>query len=238
LEQSDDANNGLFTHFSSRAFSHKANNRDNDTIRPGTEKAFLPHLSISWRFAGTIQVQQVIWATRPIYQYFQRHAQTTHNVQRDYIYVKSMVNDFPEPLKGVGAFLWTNKMFTVDFKSKKLDKKRAAIFHTFVMKGMFLCKRGRQDIQPGIAFLATRTSEPNEGDWAILKKLMVFLKVTQDNIMLMSADDSATIKWMIDAAFAVHPDMKSHTGATLSLGTGVICSVSRKQKRNSRSSSY
>jgi len=151
-------------------------------------------------------------------------------------YVKSMVNDFPEPLEGVGAFPWTNKMFTVDSKSKKLDEKRAAIFHTFVMKGMFLCKRGRQDIQPGIAFLATRTSEPNEGDWAKLKKLMVFLKVTQDDIMSMSADDSATIKWMIDAAFAVHPDMKSHTGATLSLGTGVICSVSTKQKRNSRSS--
>ena len=151
-------------------------------------------------------------------------------------YVKSMVNDFPEPLEGVGAFPWTNKMFTVDSKSKKLDEKRAAIFHTFVMKGMFLCKRGRQDIQPGIAFLATRTSEPNEGDWEKLKKLMVFLKVTQDDMMSMSADDSATIKWMIDAAFAVHPDMKSHTGATLSLGTGVICSVSTKQKRNSRSS--
>jgi hypothetical protein len=151
-------------------------------------------------------------------------------------YVKSMVNDFPEMLEGKGTFPWTNKLFTVDNKSKKLDDKRAAIFHTFVMKGMFLCKRGRQDIQPGIAFLATRTSQPNEGDWAKLKKLLLFLKVTQDDVMSMSADDSATIKWMVDAAFAVHPDMKSHTGATLTLGTGVICSVSTKQKRNSRSS--
>jgi hypothetical protein len=40
-------------------------------------------------------------------------------------------------------------MFSVDAKLKRLDDKRAKIFHTFVMKGMFLCKQGRQDIQPG-----------------------------------------------------------------------------------------
>ena len=42
----------------------------------------------------------------------------------------------------------------------------------------------------------------------------------------------------MDAAFfAVHNDMKSHTGATLSFGTGVVNSVSTtKQKVNSRSS--
>ena len=50
-------------------------------------------------------------------------------------------------------------------KSKKLEYEKAKIFHTFVMKGMFLCKQGRQEIQPGITFLATRTTEPYEGDW-------------------------------------------------------------------------
>ena len=89
------------------------------------------------------------------------------------------------------------KFFLVDLKSKQLDDERARIFHTFVMKGMFLCKRGRQDIQPGIAFLATRTTEPNEEDWAKLFKLMVFLKATQDNVASMKADDTQTIKlWM------------------------------------------
>ena len=76
-------------------------------------------------------------------------------------YVKSMIEDFPSKLEGIGTFPWTNKLFTVDSKSKKLDDERAKILHTFVMKGMFLCKRARQDIQPGIALLATRTSEPN-----------------------------------------------------------------------------
>jgi hypothetical protein len=40
----------------------------------------------------------------------------------------------------------------------------------------------------------------------------------------------------VDAAFAVHPDFKSHTGATMTMGDGAITSVSRKQKLNTRSS--
>jgi hypothetical protein len=151
-------------------------------------------------------------------------------------YVKSMVQDFPEKLEGSGKFPWTEKLFKVDPESKKLNPERAKIFHTFVMKGMFLCKRGRQDIQPGIAFLSTRTKDPTESDWAKLIKLMNFLKSTQDEVAAMSADDTETIKWYVDAAFAVHNDYKSHTGATLSLGKGVICSVSTKQKVNTRSS--
>ena len=63
------------------------------------------------------------------------------------------------------------------------------------MKGMFLCKQGRQDIQPGIAFLATRTTEPNEGDWAKLVKIMNFLKASQNDVASMSAHDTQSIKW-------------------------------------------
>ena len=105
-------------------------------------------------------------------------------------YVISMINDFPDKLEGVGKFPWTDKLFTVYTKSKKLEHKKAKIFHTFVMKGMFLCKRGRQDIQPGIAFLATQTTKSNEGDWAKLVKIMYFLKASQNEVASMSADDT------------------------------------------------
>jgi len=52
----------------------------------------------------------------------------------------------------------------------------------------------------------------------------------------LEADDTQTLKWHVDAAFAVHGDMKSHTGSTFSLGKGAIFSDSMKQKVNSRSS--
>jgi hypothetical protein len=54
----------------------------------------------------------------------------------------------------------------------------------------------------------------------------------------LSADNLHCIKWYVDASFAVHPDYKSHTGATMSYGDGdgVVQSISRKQKLNTRSS--
>ena len=40
----------------------------------------------------------------------------------------------------------------------------------------------------------------------------------------------------MDAAFAVHPDFKSHTGGVMTFGRGAVQNVSRKQKLNTKSS--
>jgi hypothetical protein len=60
-----------------------------------------------------------------------------------------------------------------------------------------------------------------------------FLKLTQDNVILLESDGSHEITWHLDAAFALHKDFKSHTGAVMSLGKGIIQSVSTKQKSKS-----
>ena len=44
------------------------------------------------------------------------------------------------------------------------------------------------------------------------------------------------LKWYVDASFGMHPDFKSHTGAMMTFGSGVVQSLSRKQKLNTRSS--
>jgi hypothetical protein len=150
-------------------------------------------------------------------------------------YVKDMVEDFPEDLK-VSSYPWNENLFKVDPESGKLSKVKAEQFHTFVAKGLFVCKRARQDIQTAIAFLSTRVKAPTHEDWFKLKKMMSFLKGTQDDVLTLSADSSCAIVWHVDAAFAVHPDFRSHTGATMTLGKGVIQSVSTKQKINTRSS--
>ena len=113
-------------------------------------------------------------------------------------YVKSMIEDFPDKLEGVGKFPWTDKLFTVDKNrgNSIMIATKAKIFHTFVlMKEMILCKRGRQTIQPGITFLATSTTEPNEGDWAKLIKIVNFLNATHNEVESMSADNTQSIKW-------------------------------------------
>ena len=44
---------------------------------------------------------------------------------------------------------------------KPLDAKRAKLFHTYTMKGMYACKRGRPHIHTAIAILCTRVRDPN-----------------------------------------------------------------------------
>jgi hypothetical protein len=110
------------------------------------------------------------------------------------------------------------------------------MFHTMVAKGLFLCKRGRPDIAPAIAFLTTRVRSPTYDDWGKLVRLMRFLRQTSQDRLTLLADDQQSAKWYVDAAFGVHPDFKSQTGATMTMGKGSILSYSKKQKINTRSS--
>jgi hypothetical protein len=101
-----------------------------------------------------------------------------------------------------------------------------------------LCKHARPDIQPTIAVLCARVKGPNEAGWAKLVRLMKYLNGMRELKLTLSADNPHCIKWYLNASFAVHPDYKSHTGATMSYGdgNGAVQSISRKQKLNTRSS--
>ena len=65
---------------------------------------------------------------------------------------------------------------------------------------------------------------------------MKYLQDTIDLPLTLAADGSGCIKWWVDASFAVHPDMKGHTGATMSMGKGSVYSSSTRQKLVTRSS--
>jgi hypothetical protein len=163
---------------------------------------------------------------------------TPGNVVIDMVpYVESMVSFFPMELeKPKVSSPWTSNLFVVNEKSKPLTKEKAELFHTMVAKGLFLCKRGRPDIAPAIAYLSTRVQCPNEDDWEKLVRLLRFLRQTYKDRLTLQADDKNSAKWFVDAAFGVHPDFKSHTGGTMTMGKGSILSYSRKQKLNTRSS--
>jgi len=63
-----------------------------------------------------------------------------------------------------------------------------------------------------------------------------YLRESKELFLTLETDDGIAIKWWIDASFAVHKDMRSHTGGTMSLGKGSIYSLSRKQRINTKSS--
>ena len=101
---------------------------------------------------------------------------------------------------------------------------------------MYLEKRARPDLLLAISFLCTRVQQPDEDDWKKLGRCLRFLRDTKDDKLTLEADGSNVISWWIDVSYAVHPNMRSHTGATISMGKGCSISISSKQKLNRRSS--
>ena len=154
-------------------------------------------------------------------------------------YVKNMLECFPVKFSKMDKARTpaNENLFNQGQKQrKKLNKQQAEIFHTTVAKGLFLAKRARPDIQTTIAYLCTRVKEPDEGDWEKLIRLLRYLNGTEEAKLILSAENLSVIKWYVDAAFAVHTDFKSHTGAVMTFGQGAIQTLSRKQKLNTKSS--
>ena len=54
--------------------------------------------------------------------------------------------------------------------------------------------------------------------------------------MTLKMDDLCIVKTWVDASFAVHDDMKSHTGGLITMGRGAFYASSKKQKMNTKSS--
>ena len=127
-------------------------------------------------------------------------------------------------------------LFKLNEDAERLSKDKSEVFHKFVAKGLFASKRARPDILPAITFLCTRVKSPNENDWMKLRRLMEFLKATKEDVLTLEASNYGKITWHLDAAFGVHNDYMSHTGAVMTLGKGCIQTISTKQKVNSRSS--
>ena len=65
---------------------------------------------------------------------------------------------------------------------------------------------------------------------------MQYIRGTRTLPLTLSANGSGLLKWWIDTSFAVHPNMRGHSGGGLSLGRGFPIVGSTKQKINTRSS--
>ena len=96
--------------------------------------------------------------------------------------------------------------------------------------------RARPDILTATSFLTTRVSKPTVDDRNKLKRVIRYLRNTRNLHLTLEPDDIQLFQWMVDASFAVHPNMRSHTGCAASAGKGSFMSVSSKQKINTKSS--
>ena len=146
------------------------------------------------------------------------------------------IADFGEEITRTATTPATKNLFEIDETSRTLTNKDSEIFHSVVAKLLYVSKRGRLDIQLPIAFLCTRVSCSTEKDWLKLKRVLEYLKGTLDEFLTLGADDIRKMKTWVDASYAVHKDMKSHTGGVVSFGRGAAMSKSSKHKLNTKSS--
>jgi hypothetical protein len=130
-------------------------------------------------------------------------------------YVNKMISEFPqENLKSARITSpWSEDSFQGNEATPLLTKNTTEHFHKSTAQGLFLCKRGRLDMSPIIAYLTTIMKNPNLDEWMKLAK-MIFLNQTKNYKSTLREDGSEKLKWHIDAALTIHPDFKNHTKAT------------------------
>ena len=151
-------------------------------------------------------------------------------------YVDNMLVDLPVEFGGYAMTPAADHLFKVNESAEALDQESADLYHSVTAKILFLCKRARPDVQTAVAFLCTRVKSPDVDDMKKLRRLVCYLRHTKELCLTLEADNLQIVKWWVDASFAVHPDMRSHTGGVLSLGKGAIYSTSTRQKLNTKSS--
>jgi hypothetical protein len=127
-------------------------------------------------------------------------------------YISELLNQAPDDLlKGTGSTPAGNYLFHVNPNCKLLDTETAAIYHHLTAKLLYLAKRTRPDLLTAVSFLCTCVQAPDEDNWKKLGRCLTYLEHNKD----LKYTLSWVIRWWVDASYAVHPDMKSHTGATM-----------------------
>jgi hypothetical protein len=153
-------------------------------------------------------------------------------------YLQEAIDDYLQDITYEAATPAKRDLFEVDERATRLTKHAADNFHSISMKLLYVAIRARMDILLPVGFLATRVSKSTIEDQAKLQRVLEYVRGTMNETYTIGADNLTTLRTWIDASFAVHPDMKSHTGGIMSYGRGGFGSKSTKQKVNVKSSTH
>jgi hypothetical protein len=105
--------------------------------------------------------------------------------------------------------------------------------HVTHIPSFLISKDTKQSVALG--FLCSRVSAPTEQDERKLFRLLAYLFGTIDLKFRLGADLLDSFTTWVDASFAIHGDMRSHTGGVISFGRGGLICKSKKQSINTKS---
>jgi hypothetical protein len=153
-----------------------------------------------------------------------------------YDYLEDILDEMPEDMNGTAPTPASDNLFDTDDNSPQLSEKESDFFHRTTARLLFAANRARPDLQVAVAYLCTCVKSPSQSDYRKLTRVIKHLRLTISIPFILGWDGTGQRKWSVDASFAVHKDMRSHTGAVLTLGQGALMSMSLEQKINTKSS--
>jgi hypothetical protein len=151
-------------------------------------------------------------------------------------YFEDILSEMPTDMEGAARTPAQDDLFTVDESSPLLNEKDADFYHPTTARLLFAAKRARPDLQVAVAYMCTRVKAPTVSDYHKLGGTIKYLRNTIFKPLVLGWDGSRLLTWSVDVSFAIDIDMRSHTGAVLSIGQGAMMSMSSKQKINTKSS--
>ena len=143
-------------------------------------------------------------------------------------------------IKGTAKTPCKDDVFEINHKSPKASTEDNDWFHSNVAKMLYLSKRARPECLQAVSFLTTRVNCCTAEDIIKLKRLLMYVNGSQDRGVILRpgvGSGSITLSQLIDAAYGLHADRKSHTGSVVVIGKeGCIHVKSSKQKVVTKSS--
>jgi len=149
-------------------------------------------------------------------------------------HIEKLLQEMPYDMEGNARTPAAIHLFNTNDGVDKLTEDKAQLFHHILAKLLYLCRRTRQDIQTAVAFLCTRVRNPDKDDYKKLTRVIQYLRATKD--ITLSIEPNNSPRWWVDSSYAIHLDMKSHTGIFMTIGKGEAYTASCKQKINTKSS--
>ncbi|KAI2499682.1 Reverse transcriptase (RNA-dependent DNA polymerase) [Fragilaria crotonensis] len=165
---------------------------------------------------------------------FNKRNRTAEIIMKDYL--TEAIEESGLNIDKTAATPASKELYDIDPQASPLERTPKDRFHSVVAKLLYVSIRARMDLLLATSFLTTRISTSTSQDQSKLKRLLEYVQGTLDMPYVVGADDLGRMRTWVDAAYAVHPDMRSQTGGVISFGRGGIVCKSSKQKLNTKSS--
>ena len=137
-------------------------------------------------------------------------------------HVQEAIDDFPEKCSSKVNSPAGAHLFEINDHATLIPESDRKIFHKIVAKLLFISNRARPDIVVPISFLTSRVTKATTDDWKKLQRVLCYLQNTITMKLTISIDNTSVVKTWVDASYACHHDMRSHTGGTILMGKGVL----------------